>query len=93
MGNEGHEGSEHWLEHVEKTFQVMQSPGSLSAERWVETTTWFLDREHASWWDQETYRWSLEEKANWENFKRPFYKRFIPLVYLDQKKQEFTNLK
>ena len=33
MGNEGHEGSERWLEHVEKTFQVIQSQGSLPAER------------------------------------------------------------
>ena len=24
-GNEGHEGSERWFEHVEKTFEVMQS--------------------------------------------------------------------
>ena len=44
MGNEGHAGSERWLEHVDKTFQVMQSQGSLSADRWVETISWFLDR-------------------------------------------------
>ena len=25
MGNQGHEGAERWLEHVEKTFRVMQS--------------------------------------------------------------------
>ena len=93
MGNEGHEGSERWLEHVEKTFQVMQSQGSLPAERWVETTTWFLGREPASWWNQETYGWSPEEKADWKNFRQSFYKRFIPPAYLDQKKQEFTNLK
>ena len=92
-GNEGHEWSERWLERVEKTFQVMQSQGSLPIERWVETTSWFLDREPAFWWNQETYGWSPEEKANWENFKRSFYKRFIPLAYLDQKRQEFTNLK
>ena len=71
----------------------MQSQGNLPAERWVETTTWFLGREPASWWDQETYGWSPEEKANWENFRQSFYKRFIPPAYLDQKKQEFTNLK
>lgn len=38
-GDEGHEGSERWLEHVEKTFRVMQSQGNLPAKRWVETTT------------------------------------------------------
>ncbi|KAM1000305.1 hypothetical protein ACFX2A_007069 [Malus domestica] len=27
MGNEGHEGAEKWLNHVEKTFQVMQIRG------------------------------------------------------------------
>ena len=86
-------GSECWLENVEKTFQVMQSQGSLSADRWVETVSWFLDREPASWWGQETYGWSPEEKSNWENFKRSFYKRLIPPSYLDQKKQKFTNLK
>ncbi|KAM1722596.1 hypothetical protein ACFX11_021288 [Malus domestica] len=42
MGNEGHEGAEKWLDHIEKTFQVMQSQGNLPANRWVETTTWFL---------------------------------------------------
>ena len=83
MGNEGHEGSECWLEHVEKTFQVMQSQGSLPAERWVKTTSWFLGREPASWWNQETYGWSPEEKANRENFRLSFYKRFIPPAYLD----------
>ncbi|KAM1650073.1 hypothetical protein EV1_002721 [Malus domestica] len=39
IGNEGHEGAEKWLDHIEKTFQVMQSQGNLSANRWVETTT------------------------------------------------------
>ena len=51
VGNEGHERVERWLEHVEKTFQVMESQGNLPAERWVETTTWFLGREPVSWWD------------------------------------------
>ena len=63
-GNEGHAGFERWLEHVEKTFQVMQSQGSLSADRWVETVSWLLDREPASWWGQETYGWTPEEKTN-----------------------------
>ncbi|KAM1329264.1 hypothetical protein ACFX2F_013449 [Malus domestica] len=48
MGNEGHEGAEKWLDHIEKTFQVMQSQGNLPANRWVETTTWFLGREPAA---------------------------------------------
>ncbi|KAM1318235.1 hypothetical protein ACFX1X_003507 [Malus domestica] len=39
MGNEGHKGVEKWLDHIEKTFQVMQSQGNLPANRWVETTT------------------------------------------------------
>ncbi|KAM1940546.1 hypothetical protein ACFX13_028235 [Malus domestica] len=39
MGNEGHEGAEKWLNHVEKTFLVMQSQGSLYPDRWVEMTT------------------------------------------------------
>ncbi|KAM1264844.1 hypothetical protein ACFX2J_034608 [Malus domestica] len=34
MGNEGHEGAEKWLNHVEKTFQVMQSQGNLPPNRW-----------------------------------------------------------
>ena len=64
MGTKGHAGSKHWLEHVEKTFQVMQSQGSLSADRWVEIVSWFLDREPASWWNQEIYWWTIEEKEN-----------------------------
>ena len=90
VGNESHEGSERWLEHVEKTFQVIQSQGNLLAERWVETTSWFLGRELASWWNQETYGWSPEEKASWENFRRSFYKTFIPPANEYYKK--FTDL-
>ncbi|KAM2523721.1 hypothetical protein PS1_030513 [Malus domestica] len=86
MGNEGHEGAERWLEHVEKTYRVMQSQGNLLAERWVETTTWFLGKEAASWWEQESRGWLPEEVADWKNFKDSFYKRFIPPAYLDQKK-------
>ena len=86
VGNEGHAGSERWLGDVEKTFQVMQSQGSLAADKWVKTVSWFLDREPASWLNQETYGWSPEEKTNGENFKRSFYKRFIPLAYLDQRR-------
>ena len=51
VGNEGHAGSERWLEHVEKTFQVLHSQGSLAVDRWVETVSWFLDRESASLWN------------------------------------------
>ncbi|KAM1686777.1 hypothetical protein PS1_034776 [Malus domestica] len=39
IGNKDHEGAEKWLNHVEKTFQVMQSQGNLSSDRWIETTT------------------------------------------------------
>ncbi|CAN6677923.1 unnamed protein product [Malus baccata var. baccata] len=93
MGNEGHEGAERWLEHVEKTYRVMQSQGNLPDERWVETTSWFLSKEVASWWEQESRGWLPEEVADWKNFKDSFYKRFIPLAYLDQKKQEFVSLR
>ena len=55
MGIEGHERAKRWLEHVEKTYRVMQSQGNLPTERWVEITTWFLGRELASWWNQETW--------------------------------------
>ncbi|XP_070661474.1 uncharacterized protein [Malus domestica] len=92
-GDEGHEGSERWLEHVEKTFRVMQSQGNLPAERWVETTAWFLSKEAASWWEQESRGWLPEEVADWKNFKDSFYKRFVPPAYLDQKKQEFVSLR
>ncbi|KAM1014036.1 hypothetical protein ACFX2C_044090 [Malus domestica] len=93
MGNEGHEGAERWLEHVEKTFRVMQSQSNLPAERWVETTTLFLSKEVASWWEQESRGWLPEEVADWKNFKDSFYKRFIPPAYLDQRKQEFVSLR
>ncbi|CAN6586324.1 unnamed protein product [Malus baccata var. baccata] len=54
MGDEGHEGAEKWLDHIEKTFQVMQSQGNFPADKWVETTTWFLGREPACWWRNQT---------------------------------------
>ncbi|KAM2786257.1 hypothetical protein PS2_007166 [Malus domestica] len=93
MGNEGHEGVEKWLDHIEKTFQVMQSQGNLPANRWVETTTWFLGREPAAWWVNQTKFMSPEMAADWEVFKENFMKRFVPPEYINRKKQEFTQLK
>ena len=49
MGNDGPEGAGQWLNHVEKSFCVMQSQGNFFLERWVETTTWFLGTESTSW--------------------------------------------
>ncbi|CAN6587771.1 unnamed protein product [Malus baccata var. baccata] len=79
IGNEGHEGAEKWLDHIEKTFQVMQSQGNLPANKWVETTTWFLGREPAAWWVNQTQFMSPEMATDWE--------------YINRKKQEFTQLK
>ncbi|CAN6544348.1 unnamed protein product [Malus baccata var. baccata] len=93
MGNESHEGAERWLDHIEKTFQVMQSQGNLPANRWVETTTWFLGREPAAWWMNQTRYMSPEMAADWKVFKENFMKRFVPPEYIDRKKQEFTRLK
>ncbi|XP_070678756.1 uncharacterized protein [Malus domestica] len=93
IGNEGHEGAEKWLNHMEKTFQVMQSRRNLSLDRWFETTTWFLGEHHASWWRQESYQLTPSEIMDWGVFKELFQKRFIPLAYIDHKKQEFTHLK
>ncbi|KAM2326774.1 hypothetical protein EV1_025461 [Malus domestica] len=93
MGNDGHEGAEKWLDHIEKTFQVMQSQGNFPANRWVETTTWFLGREPVGWWRNQTQFMSLEMAADWEVFKENFKKRFVPPEYIDRKKQEFTRLK
>nr|XP_028952378.1 uncharacterized protein LOC108170588 [Malus domestica] len=93
MGNESHEGAEKWLDHIEKTFQVMQSQGNLPANRWVETTTWFLGREPAAWWINQARYMSPETAANWKVFKEHFMKRFVPPEYIDRKKQEFTRLK
>ncbi|XP_070667910.1 uncharacterized protein [Malus domestica] len=93
MGNEGHEAAEKWLNHVEKTFLVMQSQGNLPPDRWIETTTEFLGPELVSWWRQESYQMLPEVAADWEVFKQLFRKMFIPLEYIDRKKQEFTHLK
>ncbi|KAM2538844.1 hypothetical protein TB2_024230 [Malus domestica] len=84
--NEGHEGAEKWLNHIEKTFLVMQSQGNLPPDRWVETTTWFLGEQPASWWRQKSYKLTPSEIADWEVFKQLFQKRFIPLAYIDRKK-------
>ncbi|KAM2751537.1 hypothetical protein EV2_000699 [Malus domestica] len=93
MGNEGSEGAEKWIDHLEKTFRLMHRQGNLREDRWVETTTWFLGKQPASWWRHESYQLSPEEAADWEVFKQLFHKRFIPLKYIDSKKQEFTHLK
>ncbi|XP_048420043.1 uncharacterized protein LOC125468402 [Pyrus x bretschneideri] len=33
-GHEGHEAAERWLEHIEKTFRVLNNQGNLPVERW-----------------------------------------------------------
>ncbi|XP_068319725.1 uncharacterized protein [Pyrus communis] len=93
MGNEGYKGAERLLNHLEKTFRLMQRHGNLPEDKWVETTTWFLGQKPASWWRQESYHLSLEETADWEVFKWLFQKIFIPSEHIDRKKQEFTHLK
>ncbi|CAN6586087.1 unnamed protein product [Malus baccata var. baccata] len=93
MGDEGHEGAEKWLDHIKKTFQVMQSQGNFLADRWVETTTWFLGRELASWWRNQTQFMTPAMASDWDVFKDNFKKRFVPPEYIDRKKQEFTRLK
>ncbi|KAM1444350.1 hypothetical protein ACFX2I_040511 [Malus domestica] len=93
MGNEGHEGAEKWLNHVEKTYQVMQSQGNLPPDRWVKTTSWFLGELPPSWWRQESYQMTPEEIVDWEVFKERFRKRFTLPAYINIKKQEFTHLR
>ncbi|XP_070664556.1 uncharacterized protein [Malus domestica] len=93
LGNEGSGGAERWLDHVEKTFLVMQRQGNLPDDRWVETITWFLREEVASWWRQESFQLLAKNAANWEVFKHLFQKRFIPPKYLDHKREEFSHLK
>ncbi|KAM2705667.1 hypothetical protein EV1_034858 [Malus domestica] len=72
---------------------MMQSQGNLPPDRWVETTTWFLGLQPASWWRHESYQMPQEVVADWEVFKQLFRKRLIPPEYIDRKKQEFTHLK
>ena len=62
-GNEGPEGSEKWFMHIEKTFDILTSQGSLQQNKWVETTKWFLSKEPASWWT-ELAKHMPEEQAN-----------------------------
>ncbi|XP_070676234.1 uncharacterized protein [Malus domestica] len=77
MGDEGHEGAEKWLDHIEKTFHVMQSQGDFPADRWLETTTWFLGREPASWWRNQTQFISPAMASDWE------YRKFTDLSRYD----------
>ncbi|KAM0971373.1 hypothetical protein ACFX13_019563 [Malus domestica] len=68
VGNEGPEGAKRWLNHVEKTYRLMQRQGNFPEDRWVETTTWFLGEKDASWWRHESFQLSPEEAADWEIF-------------------------
>ncbi|XP_048428362.1 uncharacterized protein LOC125471720 [Pyrus x bretschneideri] len=92
-GSEGHEGAERWLEHIEKTFRVLHNQGNLPVERWVETTSWFLDTESAAWWEQELRRLTPAQMTDWNVFTDLFKRRYVPPEYIDRKKQEFTELK
>ncbi|XP_068344155.1 uncharacterized protein [Pyrus communis] len=92
-GSEGHEGTERWLEHIEKIFRVLHNQGNLPMKRWVETTSWFLDTESAAWWEQELRRLTPDQRTNWNVFTDLFKRRYVPPEYIDRKKQEFTELK
>ncbi|XP_068318558.1 uncharacterized protein [Pyrus communis] len=92
-GYEGHEGAERWLEHIEKTFRVLNSQGNLPVEKWVETTSWFLGKDSASWWEQELRRLTPAEKTDWDVFSELFKRRFVPSEYINRKKHEFTELR
>ncbi|XP_068317052.1 uncharacterized protein [Pyrus communis] len=92
-GNEGFEGAERWLEHIEKTFRVLHNQGNLPVEKWVETTSWFLGMDSASWWEQELRCLTPAEKTDWDVFRELFRRRFVPPEYIDRKKQEFTELR
>ncbi|TQD86597.1 hypothetical protein C1H46_027863 [Malus baccata] len=71
----------------------MRSQGNLPENRWVETTIWFLSREIAVWWGNETNFLAPELVQDWSTFKQIFKKRFVPPEYIDRKKQEFTQLR
>ncbi|XP_068331510.1 uncharacterized protein [Pyrus communis] len=62
-------------------------------ERWVETTSWFLETESAAWWEQELRRLTPAQMTDWDVFKDVFKRRFVPPEYIDRKKQEFTELR
>ncbi|KAM1696079.1 hypothetical protein COP2_031029 [Malus domestica] len=64
IGNERSEGAEKWINHLEKTFCLMNRQGNLPDDRWVETTTWFLGEQPASWWRHESYQLSPEEDVD-----------------------------
>ncbi|XP_068339049.1 uncharacterized protein [Pyrus communis] len=73
MGNEGPEGAKQWLNHVEKTYRVMQQLENFPEDRWVETTTWFLGKEAASW-RQEFYQLKQGKMSAIE-----YYRKFIDM--------------
>ncbi|XP_068340375.1 uncharacterized protein [Pyrus communis] len=75
-GHEGFEGAERWLDHIEKTFQVLHNQGNLPVEKWVETTSWFLGKESSSWWEQEQEFIELRQGKLTAN---EYYRRFTDL--------------
>ncbi|CAN6552439.1 unnamed protein product [Malus baccata var. baccata] len=81
MGDEGHEGAEKWLDHIEKTFQVMQSQGNFPADRWVETTTWFLGREPAEYIDRKKQEFTRLKQRNMSAHE--YYRKFTDLSCYD----------
>ncbi|XP_070677828.1 uncharacterized protein [Malus domestica] len=81
MGNEGHEGAEKWLDHIEKTFEVMQSQGNFPANRWVETTTWFLGREPAEYIDRKKQAFTRLKQKNMTAHE--YHRKFTDLSRYD----------
>ncbi|CAN6711358.1 unnamed protein product [Malus baccata var. baccata] len=81
IGDEGHEGAEKWLDHIEKTFKVMQSQGNFPADRWVETTTWFLGREPAKYIDSKKQEFTRLKQKNMSAHE--YYRKFTDLSRYD----------
>ncbi|KAM1121309.1 hypothetical protein ACFX19_003050 [Malus domestica] len=71
IGNEGHEGAEKWLNHVEKTFLVMQSQGNLPPDSFIPTE--YIDRKKQEFTHLKQGKMSTNE----------YYRRFTDLSRYD----------
>ncbi|KAM1318631.1 hypothetical protein ACFX2H_003743 [Malus domestica] len=93
MGNEGHEGAEKWINHLEKTFRVMQSQGIFILIGGSRRLPGFWVWSPHPGGDRSLINCHKRKQLTRKCLNSFFQKRFIPPKYIDRKKQEFTQLK
>ncbi|CAN6453895.1 unnamed protein product [Victoria cruziana] len=87
-GREGPDRAEEWLEEVEKTFDITDTPAQL----WVRFGTFLLIDDAKAWWRTQRDIRYRDQQPTWDEFATQFRETYIPQVAREQRVREFLEL-